>query len=82
MVGSKHHRTDERAPATDDTADERKRRPEIPTISYAVRGKSALMSNWEDPHYFTAAFPTLFPRGIGGHQDQRTVPVSLMAFAE
>ncbi|KAH9203429.1 hypothetical protein DL95DRAFT_321422, partial [Leptodontidium sp. 2 PMI_412] len=40
------------------------------------------MNNWEDPHYFTAAFPTLFPEGIGGHQDQRAVPVSLMAFAE
>jgi hypothetical protein len=53
-----------------------------PTISYAIRGLSTLMSNWEDPHYFTAAFPTLFPTGIGGHQDKRTVLVSLAAFAE
>jgi hypothetical protein len=41
-----------------------------------------MVNNWEDPYYFTAAFPTLFPSGIGGHQDERIVPVSLTAFAE
>jgi hypothetical protein len=76
-------KTDDSSPATDDTADEcRPRHGDIPSISYAVRGQFALMNNWEDPHYFTAAFPTLFPNGIGGHQDERTVPVSLTAFAE
>lgn len=64
--------TDERTPS----------QRSMPTISYAIRGQSTLLSNWEDPHYFTAAFPTLFPTGIGGHQDKRTVPVSLAAFAE
>jgi hypothetical protein len=54
----------------------------MPTISYAIRGQSALMNSWEDPRYFTAAFPTLFPTGIGGHQDKRKVPVSLAAFAD
>ena len=58
------------------------RRGTMPTISYAIRGQSALMNNWEDPCYFTAAFPTLFPTGTGGHQDKRAVPVSLAAFAE
>lgn len=53
-----------------------------PTISYAIRGEATLVNCWEDPHYFTAAFPTLFPSGIGGHLDQRTVPVSLVAFSE
>jgi hypothetical protein len=69
--------------AADDTTDKcRPTQRNLPTISYAVRGQSALMSNWEDPHYFTAAFPTLFPIGTGGHQEERTVPVSLTAFAE
>jgi hypothetical protein len=54
----------------------------MPTISYVIRGQSALMNSWEDPRYFTAAFPTLFPTGIGGHQEERTVPLSLAAFAE
>ncbi|KAH6668246.1 hypothetical protein B0J14DRAFT_488315 [Halenospora varia] len=72
----------ESIPDADDARDDRPGQGNIPTISYAMRGQSGLMSNWEDPHYFTAAFPTLFPSGIGGHQDERTVPVSLMAFAE
>ncbi|KAH9203071.1 hypothetical protein DL95DRAFT_508538, partial [Leptodontidium sp. 2 PMI_412] len=61
------------------------RQGNIPTIFYArrdPRGQSALVNSWEDPHYLTAAFPTLFPKGIGGHLDQRAVPVSLTAFAE
>ncbi|PVH69293.1 hypothetical protein DL98DRAFT_368303, partial [Cadophora sp. DSE1049] len=76
-------KTDDSAPATDNTTDEGvPRHGDIPLISYAVRGQFALMNNWEEPHYFTAAFPTLFPNGIGGHQDERTVSVSLTAFAE
>jgi hypothetical protein len=39
----------------------------LPTISYAIRGQAALMNSWEDPHYFTGAFPMLFPIGLGGH---------------
>ena len=58
------------------------RRGTMPTISYAIRGQSALMNNWEDSCYFTGAFPTLFPTGTGGHQDKRAVPVSLAAFVE
>ncbi|KAH6712162.1 hypothetical protein BKA61DRAFT_553481, partial [Leptodontidium sp. MPI-SDFR-AT-0119] len=57
-------------------------RRKIPVISYAIRGQATLANSWEDPHYFTAAFPTLFPTGVGGHLDQRTVPVSLVAFVE
>lgn len=67
----------------DDATDERRAgQGNLPTISYTMHGQSALMSNWEDPHYFTAAFPTLFPYGTGGHQEERIVPVSLTAFAE
>jgi hypothetical protein len=54
----------------------------VPTISYAIRGQAALLNHWEDSHYFTGAFPTLFPNGTGGHRDERPLPVSLMAFAE
>jgi hypothetical protein len=75
---------DEITPVTEDPDEheyERTRRG-LPTISYAVRGQASLMSSWEDPHYFTGAFPTLFPNGFGGHKDQRPVPVSLAAFAQ
>jgi hypothetical protein len=58
----------------------RHRQREAPLISYAIRGQATLMNSWEDPHYFTGAFPTLFPKGLGGHQDKRPVAVSLDAF--
>ena len=32
---------------------------------------SNLISNWDNPAYFTAAFPTLFPYGTGKHKDVR-----------
>jgi hypothetical protein len=54
----------------------------MPVISYTIHGQATLVDHWSDPHYFTAAFPTLFPTGIGGHLDERTIPVSLEAFAE
>jgi len=58
------------------------RQRNLPTISYATHGQGKLMSNWNAPHYFTGAFPTLFPNGIGGHLDERPIPVSLDAFAQ
>jgi hypothetical protein len=53
-----------------------------PLISYTIRGRTTLLNHWDDSCYFTAAFPTLFPTGVGGHLDDRAVPVSLAAFAE
>lgn len=53
-----------------------------PVVSYRTRGQVALMNHWSDPYYFTAAFPTLFPMGVGGHLDERNIPVSLSALAE
>ncbi|KAI3286470.1 hypothetical protein DTO002I6_8141 [Penicillium roqueforti] len=53
-----------------------------PVVCYTIRGEATLMDHWTDPHYFTAAFPTLFPAGIGGHLDERTIPVWLAAFAD
>ncbi|KAJ5751423.1 uncharacterized protein N7511_008388 [Penicillium nucicola] len=53
-----------------------------PVIEYGVRGQALLLNQWEDPHYFTSAFPTLFPTGRGGHLDDRHVAVSLAAFAK
>jgi hypothetical protein len=42
------------------------------------------MNAFTDPDYFTAAFPTLFPFGIGGHlsdaNGDRSEEVSLKAF--
>jgi hypothetical protein len=75
--------TDGNVPSTEDVIDEPvHRRGTMRTIFYAIHGQSALMNSWEDPHYFTAGFPTLFRTGTGGHQDKRTVPLSLTAFAE
>src|SRR5947209_8763738 len=68
----------------DETAEEepQHRRRDEPMISYAIRGQATLMSSWEDPHYFTGAFPTLFPTGLGGHKERRPLAVSLEAFAK
>jgi hypothetical protein len=63
------------------TASESEQRPLH--IRYGFRKDSAALCNsWEDPLYFTAAFPTLFPTGAGGHLDNRPVKVSLEAFAK
>jgi hypothetical protein len=53
-----------------------------PAISYTTRARVPLMDQWSDPHYFTAAFPTLFPEGVGGHLEDRAIPVSLSSLAE
>ena len=55
--------------------------PRAPVIGYSVRGQISLLNHWQDPHYLTSAFPTLFPAGVGGHLDHRAVAVSLAAFA-
>ena len=43
---------------------------------------SPLANVWEDPLFFTTAFPTVFPKGSGGHLDNRHTKVSLEAFAK
>ena len=57
----------------------------LPHISYKTTQHLPLMSSFTDPDYFTAAFPTLFPFGIGGHlgdaNGDRPEEVSLKAFA-
>ena len=47
-----------------------------------MRGQISLLDQWTDPRYSTAAFPTLFPTGIGGHLEDRPFPVSLGSFME
>ena len=72
------------ADCLDDGQDEPGQEPgqgQEPMISYRVQGEAALMNAWKDPHYFTGAFPTLFPNGVGGHLDKREVLVSLEAYA-
>lgn len=50
-------------------------------ILYRHLGRLKPLNHWEDPTFFTAAFPTLFPSGFGGHLEKREVNVSLPAFA-
>ena len=57
----------------------------LPHISYKTTQHLPAMSAFTDPDYFTAAFPTLFPFGIGGHlgdaNGDRPEEVSLKVFA-
>ena len=57
----------------------------LPHISYKTTQHLPPISAFTDPDYFTAAFPTLFPIGIGGHlgdaNSNRPEEVSLKAFA-
>jgi hypothetical protein len=58
----------------------------LPHISYKTSQELPLINYFTDPDYFTAAFPTLFPFGIGGHMGDangnRPEEVSLKAFAK
>lgn len=54
----------------------------VPLISYTMRGQITPLSHWVDPRYFTAAFPTLFPTGVGGHLEDRPFPLSLASLTE
>ena len=52
---------------------------QVPVITWAGNGH-VLMNDYEDSEYFTGAFPTLFPYGIGGHMpppSERGTAVSL-----
>ena len=58
---------------------------EIPVITWVGDGRHVLMNDYEDPEYFTGAFPTLFPYGRGGHlpaPNERSIAVSLEAWAK
>lgn len=67
-----------------DEQDARERRApqNTPVIKYTIRGQATLLNHWQDSRYFPAAFPTLFPMGVGGHLDERPIPVSPAAFAD
>jgi serine/threonine protein kinase len=53
-----------------------------PYIRYSfAHSPATLSSSWSDPSFFTTAFPTLFPTGLGGHLDDRPVKVSLELLA-
>jgi len=58
---------------------------EVPVIAWVGDGRHVLMNDYEDPEYFTGAFPTLFPYGRGGHlpaSNERSIAVSLEAWAK
>ncbi len=42
--------------------------PTTTIISYCSNGQLIPLNNWEDPYYFTSAFPFLFLFRTGGHQ--------------
>jgi hypothetical protein len=82
LVTGTSSQADEAAEAVEASEDPKRRQKDVPMVSYAIRGQATLMSTWEDPHYFTSAFPTLFPNGLGGHQEPRPVAVSLPSFVQ
>jgi hypothetical protein len=57
-----------------------------PHISYKTSQDLPLINSFTEPDYFTAAFPTLFPFGTGGHlgdaNGNRPETISLKAFAK
>jgi hypothetical protein len=59
--------------------------PRLPHVSYKTAHDLPLINSFTDPDYFTGAFPTLFPFGIGGHlgdlNGNRPEKVSLQTFA-
>ena len=74
---------DDDDPLDNSNDDSRASRGNPSYIRYGFRKESSALSNvWTDPLYFTAAFPTLFPNGSGGHLDDRPIKVSLEAFAK
>jgi hypothetical protein len=60
--------------------------PYLPHVSYKTPHDLPLINSFTDADYFTGAFPTLFPFGIGGHlgdlNGNRPEKVSLQAFAK
>ncbi len=58
----------------------------LPHITYKTTQHVPPMNAFTDPDYFTAAFPTLFPFGIGGHlgdaNGDRPEEISLKVFAK
>jgi hypothetical protein len=67
---------------SDETPDDDGRPPHI---SYKTSQDLPPINSFTEPDYFTAAFPTLFPFGIGGHlgdgNGNRPETISLKAFA-
>ena len=63
--------------STNDDAEETE-----PLIVYSSDGRPSCLNDWEDEHYFTGAFPTLFPFGDGGHLTKRKTAISLKAWAK
>lgn len=68
-----------RTAASEDTS-------EIPILTYENNGRPVPLNDWENPDYFTSAFPTLFPFVIGCHltkkDDPRKSQVSLQAWGK
>ncbi|WP_375449087.1 DUF6570 domain-containing protein [uncultured Nostoc sp.] len=59
---------------------------EAPVLTYQSRGYVKPLNDWDNPDFFTAAFPTLFPFGVSGHLTKKDEPgrirVSLQSWAK
>ena len=57
-----------------------------PILTYECKGHPILLNDWDNSDFFTAAFPTLFPFGVGGHiikkDESRQTIVSLQPWAK
>lgn len=56
----------------------------VPVVIYEQKGNALPLNDWDNPNFFTAAFPTLFPFGVGGHGPKgyrRKIPLSLEEWA-
>jgi hypothetical protein len=81
-TNSAHQRTRENTgPSVEPLID-----PVNPHVSYKSVPGLPLLDSFTDPAYFTGAFPTLFPYGVGGHlgdaRGNRPQKVSLQDFAK
>ena len=83
LLGLITSNTSQENKTTDNVSEESQHKQrDKPMISYVICEQVILMSSWKDLHYFTGAFPTLFPTGLGGHKEQRPLAVSFEAFAK
>lgn len=59
---------------------------EAPVLTYQSRDYVKPLNDWDNPDFFTAAFPTLFPFGVGGYLTKKDEPgqirISLQSWAK
>ncbi len=79
--GMRHHPVLKLISAVNNLANDDGEKTE-PLIVYSANGHPICLNDWEDKHYFTGAFPMLFPFGDGGYQAKRKTAVLLQVWAK